>query len=262
MFPCGLLGKRGGRPRRPRAAERALLEEWGAGLGMKTNARKRKVALGVAIPALAIFAFGAVSFIDAVLSPWACGIVCASPPWRSLDLSLEILGVGGALFTLSVLVGPNIFDGQRALVGSGLLCLVLGGITLEGNAASLFADFYTSLWGGSLYYLFAILMILTFGILSFSLLAVGARHWWIAGEQTRGFLVASIPGGKSTILEGVVLLLLGIAGAILDVLFAGCEASGPCQPNPLVPLLFPLLVFAVGAGLVMAVVWKPNAKTT
>jgi len=64
--------------------------------------------------------------------------------------------------------------------------------------------------------------------------------------------------GRTLFQVGVALAVLGGGGAILDALFAGCIASGPCQPVSPVPLWIPLLLCFVGVALVV-VTWKKPA---
>jgi len=50
---------------------------------------------------------------------------------------------------------------------------------------------------------------------------------------------------------GVGFGLLGGFAAILDLVFAGCIATGPCQPVPPVPIILPLLVLVAGVALIL-----------
>ncbi len=59
---------------------------------------------------------------------------------------------------------------------------------------------------------------------------------------------------------GVGLGLAGALAAFLDLLFAGCNASGPCQPVPPVPIVVPVVLFALGLGLAIVGIWSRRSK--
>lgn len=222
---------------------------------MLVDARRLKTALAVAVSALGAAAFGGVSLVEAVYFPWACGLVCATPPWHSIAPSLLVIALGVSLFAIAALLVPTMFGGRSAYAGSGMLLVVLGAIILEQFAAALFADFSVyPLDGNATSSALAVLITLTFGAVGLSLPIVGAHLWWIAAEQTEGSHRPTPVWGRPLIREGVVLLVLGAVGASVDVALGGCMATGPCQPNPLVPLIFPLLVSAVGMGLMVSMV--------
>ncbi len=58
-------------------------------------------------------------------------------------------------------------------------------------------------------------------------------------------------------------VLGGTAGtaALLDLLFAGCIATGPCQPVPPVPIVLPVLFLVVGAALILISILHGRSKT-
>lgn len=60
---------------------------------------------------------------------------------------------------------------------------------------------------------------------------------------------------------GVTFMVAGAVLAVFDVLFAGCIASGPCQPVLPYPIVIPLAVYAFGAALALLSIWRPRSRT-
>jgi len=60
---------------------------------------------------------------------------------------------------------------------------------------------------------------------------------------------------------GAGLGVLGGTAALLDLLFAGCIATGPCQPVPPVPIVLPVLFLVVGAALILISILHGRSKT-
>jgi len=59
---------------------------------------------------------------------------------------------------------------------------------------------------------------------------------------------------------GALLVFMGASVALLDVLFSGCIASGPCQPVPPFPIIIPLVDFAIGVAFVLVNVWRAKNR--
>ena len=59
---------------------------------------------------------------------------------------------------------------------------------------------------------------------------------------------------------GALLVFMGASVTLLDVLFSGCIASGPCQPVPPFPIIIPLVDFAIGVAFVLVNVWRAKIR--
>src|SRR2546430_727035 len=68
------------------------------------------------------------------------------------------------------------------------------------------------------------------------------------GRPSLHFLMAERER-PTVVRSGIILAVSGTIGTALDTIFAGCVATGPCLPVPLLPIAIFVFTLGVGVGL-------------